>query len=537
MSRIWILFSLAGLVVASALAMRDAGRPADLNVIVLTVESWRADAASSEYMPNLFDAAEQGVTFANHRAVSAWTGPNVIAVLTGLSPFRQGTYARGHTVPAAFDLLPERLAEQGWDVGGIQAFMKIDLFRNLGFTFDPGAELFNWISSRARTGDAFFLWYHYLYSHLPYNPTSASDTLAGMPVADPQEHARRDQVRELPVIPEGKIDFRPSDRAWIEPLYLGGFTDFDTWFGHFWAFFNASGLHDNTILVVTADHGEELLERGNVGHASTTRAGHLHEELVRVPLFLWAPSGVLSVPLGTIVEAMSDHLMIAPTIAEMLGLRDEFDVDSTGLFAEPRRSSWSALTSGAGFAETDPTNITRFIGAAVAGDLKVQVINERGKPVVRQAWNLSRDPGEQSPLLPLSPRALELIEDVRTQMDNRSPQAIKSEVMQAAVDIVAPAWVHPATSGALGFADVSGQTYLEWTGNEILSYVVHYEAGSGLLAFAGTLDVVGTRHDFGSVTSGYWETWVVPYGTVRFRVRSVDSVDAWSDWIELELQP
>lgn len=92
-----------------------------------------------------------------------------------------------------------------------------------------------------------------------------------------------------------------------------------------------------------------MLERGNVGHASTTRAGHLHEELVQVPLFVWAPDGMLPVPAGSVVGDMTDHLMIVPTLAGMLGIGKDFDMDSSGLFANPRRSIWSKLTSRAGF--------------------------------------------------------------------------------------------------------------------------------------------------------------------------------------------
>lgn len=535
MSRIWISLSLAALVIAAVLAVREAVRPVPMNVVVITVESWRADAATPENMPNLFAAARQGVTFANHRAVSAWTAPNVISVLTGISPFRQGTHARGHTVPAEIDLLTETLAARGWEVGGTQAFMLIDLFKNLGFSFEPGIDLYQWISKRARASEPFFFWYHYLDSHLPYNPTDAGDILANVAVTGPDEQARREQVRELPVIPKGLIEFPDSDREWIEALYQGGFGDFDSWFGQFWSYFTASGLHENTILIVTADHGEELLERGNVGHASTTRAGHLHEELVRVPLFVWAPADVLPVPSGTIVDSMSDHLMVAPAVAGMLGIDEGFDVDSTGLFDAPRRTAWGALTSGAGFAEADPTDITRFIGAAIQGDLKVQVITDRDEPVSIQAWDLSADPGEQIPLQPLPSAARELAADVLAQIVNRTRPIVSAE--KPAIGATAPIWVHPATGGTAGYADIVGQTYLEWTGDPTGRYVLEYEAGSGLLALTGTLDVDGTRYEFGAVDERYWGTWVVPYGMIRFRVRPEGTAQMWSDWVELELQP
>jgi hypothetical protein len=114
-----------------------------------------AETATPEHMPNLFAAADQGVRFANHRAVSAWTGPNVIAVLTGVSPFRQGVHARGQSVPPAYDLLTEGLARTGWDVGGVQAFMRIELFRNLGFNFEPGVDLIYGGNGNEATGDVF----------------------------------------------------------------------------------------------------------------------------------------------------------------------------------------------------------------------------------------------------------------------------------------------------------------------------------------------------------------------------------------------
>lgn len=536
MSRIWISLSLLALIVATVLAVRDATRPAALNVIVLTVESWRADAATPETMPELFEAAAQGVTFTNHRAVSAWTGPNVIAVLTGVSPYRQGVHARGQSVPPEYELLTEILTGKGWDVGGVQAFMRIDLFENLGFDFDPGVDLYNWIAERGRRETPFYFWYHYLDSHLPYNPGGAETILDATPIVDPDEPGRRAEVRRLPVIPEGEIDFLASDREWIAPLYQGGFVDFDRWFGQFWAFFKASGLRDNTILIVTADHGEELLERGNVGHASTTRAGHLHEEIVRVPLFVWAPGGLMPVPDGSIVADMTDHLMIAPMIARMLGIAGGADLESGGLFETPRRNAWTGLTSGAGFAEPDPARIPRFVGAAIRDDLKVQVTTENEVPVTIAAWDLRRDPDEVDSLDPLPAAARALADEVTAWMAGRYRASdAKAEGGVIAAEI--PVWIHPERSRDIGYGDIAGRTYLEWTGDENASYVVAYEAGSGLLAMNGTLDVQGTRHDFGAVGERYWKTWVVPYDTVRFRVRPADAAEAWSDWIELELQP
>ena len=49
------------------------------------------------------------------------------------------------------------------------------------------------------------------------------------------------------------------------------------------------GLAEHTTLVLTADHGEELLDHGHVGHASTSHHAILNEEVLRVPLLIADP--------------------------------------------------------------------------------------------------------------------------------------------------------------------------------------------------------------------------------------------------------
>ena len=62
-----------------------------------------------------------------------------------------------------------------------------------------------------------------------------------------------------------------------------------------------SGLDENTVVIVVADHGEEFMERGWVGHTTS-----LHEELVRVPLVIALPPGGHQAPMVTnVVETRS----------------------------------------------------------------------------------------------------------------------------------------------------------------------------------------------------------------------------------------
>jgi choline-sulfatase len=170
MRRSWLLVGTIALFLFVAVGLWSRSRPKPLNIVFLTVESWRAETATPERMPNLFQAAAEGSRYVNHRAISAWTGPNIIAVLTGLSPFEQGVHARGQSIDAKHDVFLEDLAHRGWEVVGLQSFMAIDVFRNLGLTVTPERDPFAWLTTRPREGKPFVLWHHYLNTHLPYAP-------------------------------------------------------------------------------------------------------------------------------------------------------------------------------------------------------------------------------------------------------------------------------------------------------------------------------------------------------------------------------
>jgi choline-sulfatase len=541
MSRSWISPSIAALVVAGTaiLAVQDLVRDRPPNVILLTVESWREDTVLREHLPHLLlESGPHGVRFTNHRAVSAWTAPNVIALLSGLSPFEQGAHTRGDSVPAELDTVTEEFVRNGWRVKGLQSFMTIDLFKNLGLDIEPGVDLKHWLASRARDRQPFYLWYHYLDTHLPYQQRFSADDNLVKPSSenDPDLAARVEAVTTRPVVPNGSVDFRDEDQPWVESAYLGGVRDFDEWFAEFWRFFNRTGLRENTILVVTADHGEELLERGDVGHASTTRAGHLHEEIVRVPLFVWLPPDLLDVPRGSVFTYPTDHSMIAPMLARLVnGTVPPKDKDGGGpAWLPPTDHIWTALTSVAGFSEPDPDDVTRFVVAARDGDVKVQLRVGDGHIVDVDAWDLDADPGELAPLREDDPRVAVLRRHLEEKITGMRARVVRERDGAVAAGGDVPRWMRPGADGRIRYADIADAAVLAWSGDASAKYIVAYEAGSGLLALDGEIEVEGTSYDFGRVGKSYWSTWVVPYGQARFRVRRADSEAGWSDWIELE---
>jgi len=540
MSRRWRSISLAAVAFAAAmvLAAGEIATSRRLNVIVLTVESTRASDFTAANFPEIFAAARSGTRFTNHRAESAWTAPNIIAILAGISPFAQGIHARDQSLPRSIVTPLMTLAKAGWHVAGLQSFMTVSVFDRLGLAIQPGLDLRGWLAARIRNRQPFVLWYHYLPTHLPYAPSERRmpDWRALLPPGDAGAEKRLEAVMTEPVIPAGSVAFAAADRPAIRALYLANLRSFDDWFGTFWDFFNRSGLRDDTILVLTADHGDEQLDHGGLGHASTSRHGHLHEEIVHVPLVIWLPPRLAARMAPGLRADETWHTDVMPTLFDLLERKPALPFSGRSVLASSAETrAWNAVTSGAGYAEADPEHIRRFVFARKDGPWKLQLETVDGAVTGRELYNLNDDPAEtrnRSRDEPERVAAMEAALDAK-RLTMRPPSPAR--IAAAAVSAQQPSWVYPANRPTMGYEDFGGRFRLEWTGAADQAYVVQYEAGEGWKAFSGEMEVVGTVKDFGTVDRAYWDRWVVPYGRVRVRVAPVGRTDLWSDWLEIKL--
>ncbi len=533
-----VFFTLA-IISALAAAYRLIGGDR-LNVIVLTVESARARDLTRETAPNLFRAAQGAYVFEGHRAVSAWTIPNIISLLSGISPFDQGVHTRGNEIPGEWTMALERLAGEGWEVSGLQAFMAINGFKNLGLSISPGEDMVAWLAARAEREKPFFLWRHYTDTHLPYAPTQEyrPDLKGLLAPGDAAARGRMEKLMSLPVIPAGSVAFEAKDQTFVKALYRGGIREFDAWFGEFWRFFNKSGLNRDTVLVLSADHGEELLERGNVGHASTNHDGHLYEEVVRIPLMIWVPERAgAGGPAAPDTKAMSSHLDVMPTIAGLLGVSLTPSLEGRDLLGGSKASTWMGLSSRAGFQEADPGSIDDYVAAMVEGRWKIHLRIHEGEVSERRLYDLAADPGEQTDLwqsnqavsAPMEKTLIEAVHAMR--LPYSGPDTGPGDG-----NLKAPIWIYPSKSREFSFHDAMKRIVLEWSGDKLTPYILQYEAGEGWLSLSGEMDVIGATLDFGKVSRRYWDSFIRPYGKVRIRVGVKGRDDLWSDWLELKVK-
>jgi arylsulfatase A-like enzyme len=110
---------------------------------------------------------------------------------------------------------------------------------------------------------------------------------------------------------QGRYAIGDADKAFIEAIYHGGVRYLDTLFGTWMAELELRGILDEAIIVVIADHGEELGERGVFNHRLSLSSAVTH-----VPLMIRMPDGAGA---GTRVSAQVGLIDVMPTLLEFAG--------------------------------------------------------------------------------------------------------------------------------------------------------------------------------------------------------------------------
>jgi arylsulfatase len=280
------------------------GRP--FNVVLLCLDTVRADRlgcygyGDRPTTPALDALAARSILFRDASAAAGWTKPSVPSFFTGTFPCQHGVYegsARGlagattHVLPAAAGTLAERFQAAGFATGAV--IHNAQLRRGGGFeqgfdsyddeggdARDIRARAGRWLDAHA--GQRFFLYLHFLDVHWPYEiPDAAARRFTSGDV----DYFRGGDSRALrDAINDGTTVLDDEQRATLSALYDGALRFLDDELGELFADLQRRGLADSTLVCVVADHGEEFLEHGRIGH------GHgLWENLLAVPWILHAP--------------------------------------------------------------------------------------------------------------------------------------------------------------------------------------------------------------------------------------------------------
>src|SRR5438094_817496 len=209
----------------------------------------------------------------------------------------------GAFIGSAFHTLAERLAAGGYDTAGFVSnlYLKQENGFGQGFRhFDDRSGMFWWgpkgrwkraehvvepaLAWLERAESPFFLWVHVMDPHHPYEPASAGPWEDGSRAAP---HAAaygalsiRGYTQRLKDLRAGRPRATPEELAYLVGRYDAEILQVDRELARLHQRLESRGFDErNTVLIVTADHGEEVLDHGGMPH------GHsLFDELIRVPL-------------------------------------------------------------------------------------------------------------------------------------------------------------------------------------------------------------------------------------------------------------
>ncbi|MGO8702837.1 MAG: sulfatase [Candidatus Brocadiia bacterium] len=322
-----ILISLLSALTAVAAEPQPAPR---YNLLVISIDTLRADhltcyGYNRDTSPHLDQLAREGVLFENLTAVTSWTVPSHMSMLTSLYPSVHGVPAvgkLGESVPT----LAGCLAKAGYvtaafvtgpalghEFGFNQGFQSYDDFtvsatRRTGagdVATNPGITdlATKWLQKHSQ--ENFFLFLHYWDCHYDYVAPAPYDKKFDPGYKGP-ENGRGIGWRKTEMTAHISI----MDLAHLVALYDGGIAYTDEHVGKVLQLLQDLGLSEKTLVIVLSDHGEGFLEHGLLTHGNS-----LYEEAIHVPLIMRLP-GVL--PAGKRVAGNVSHVDLMPTALGLL---------------------------------------------------------------------------------------------------------------------------------------------------------------------------------------------------------------------------
>jgi arylsulfatase A-like enzyme len=231
----------------------------------------------------------------------------------------------------------------------------------------------------AEPPDRWFCWAHYLDVHEPYLP--------------PEEYLERDLSLARVEALNGRVQsddpsLSERDLSDLEALYDGELRYVDAELERLFDALEARGRLDDTALVVTADHGEEFLDHGALGHHP-----RLYDELLHVPLLVWLPPaarGAFEEPVTGRVRGQVSLLDVAPTVTDLLGVDPEPRFGGRSVLGESGHPVVAEVSNPHGVLKVDE----RFRRRAVRTDGWKLIVGPEGE----ELYDLEADPGEREDL-------------------------------------------------------------------------------------------------------------------------------------------
>jgi arylsulfatase A-like enzyme len=338
------------------------------NILLIVLDALRPDHLSTygyprETSPNLSEIAGEGCLFNQAIATSIWTLPTFASLFTGAHTPGHNTHAQNLFLPDTMITLAEILSQNGYTTIGLSNNALVSAATNLdkGFSnFSLGGRfnspltdhvnpLKNFINKRYRRffrsrygkgtpwavkevkrwadrlnkeNSPFFIFAHFMETHLKYRPPRR---YAERFFSDPSlltEAERLDQNQANFFM--GKVRWGAKEFEMLRCLYDAAISYLDHSLGEIFDHLRKEDILDNTLMIITADHGENLGEHGTLSHLDG-----VYDTLLRIPLIIRYPRIWEK---GSVVPHLVQTTDIFPTICDSLDLkRDDLTSQIQGI--------------------------------------------------------------------------------------------------------------------------------------------------------------------------------------------------------------
>lgn len=531
--------------------------PENMNIILLTVDSLRPDhlgcyGYGKNTSPHIDALADKGVLFHRAFSQSAWTIPGLMSILTSMQPTVHGVDRRGATLDPEISSIFDYFAKADYKLPNICFILSLPEFSGIRigpveeeyFSEQDGDELFRWLDANYQ--EKFFLWYHYRNVHLPFRPKDPSHSLflTNNPDEDRYSPGVKAVLSEAATIPVGTVKFEQSDRPIIEDLYDGEVKELDAFVGRMQARLQKLGIANRTLIVLTADHGDELLDHGFVGHASTSHSATLYDEIIRIPLIMNLPDYL---PGGIQIHEQVQQIDIMPTLLAVAGIPSAPGAQGRSLapliFDPSKRSAASipvfSETVYGGYQATEEMEKTHLSCVRTDSWKLIETDSPKGKK--HELYDLLIDIKEQQDVYKENPEAAAVMQTLLEEIERENllrRRAIKAErkaIFSDNGEAACPELIFPYDGAILRFGERHGMVRASWTGSPTATYIVEYEIGTGPHHLTGSFLTFGNQRDFGPYSEEIWKAIAVRN---PWRVRISPDVEprCWSEWMQFTFE-
>ncbi len=391
--RVCVLLSVSAAVLLCCGQPEEAARP---NFMLVVIDALRADhlgcyGHDRPTSPVIDAVAENGVLFETAITAAPWTKASFSSFLASMYPFQHGVNDWAAVMPESIVTLPEILTEQGYSTvclinmiglggrfGVLRGFQEVSRApkggRDAAETTDDAIEYVRELP------EPFFMLLHYFDVHQPYTPPAEYLGLVRRESdPDPLSGKRRGWRDE---------SGRPSRQA-IECtrlLYDGCIRYVDDSLRRVLAALDERGIRDNTVIIITADHGDAFWEHGVNSHGA-----NVYDEVLKVPLIMAWPERF---PRGRRIASQVRLVDLLPTVVDITGARDPGKRVGVSLLpvlrGKPPEDEGSVLPAHVAYAEN---GLIKTLQTKCLRTLDYKVIIEPATALV-EIYDLERDPGE-----------------------------------------------------------------------------------------------------------------------------------------------